>query len=332
MIDGGAILIVFIAGLRYTIVSGTRLLITPQKKLDRLDKALDEANKIYDIALAKGVVPAATQVTLSTTQDDIIDAIYRLDKTRWGHLKNRREYKRIKKLVIVHCNDVKEVSRKCLSKAKVEAAQERVANEVAEQAMPQEEEATRQRLQSLDEDLSVLVGRKWRKAFGLLDASNTSLPVPVMKPQPYASQPDTLSSQLDGFVLDEDLIDLSDTPIDLSQRDGILIDLSTDDAGSLHRLFSSDSDIDYLEGMTLLSTLLDTPNPTRVPTEVSHPNETPISSDSSTPASEQSSENQDTSRRRRFGSRLNSLAEGIQMASSCISASSGIYGAIADAC
>ncbi|KAK0421701.1 hypothetical protein EV421DRAFT_817413 [Armillaria borealis] len=107
MIDGGAFLIVFIAGLRYTIVSGTRLLITPQKKLDQLDKALDEANKIYDIALAKGVVPAATQVTLSTTQDDIIDAIYRLDKTRWGHLKNRREYKRIKKLVIVHCNNVK---------------------------------------------------------------------------------------------------------------------------------------------------------------------------------------------------------------------------------
>ncbi|KAK0201960.1 hypothetical protein DFS33DRAFT_1035823 [Desarmillaria ectypa] len=161
MVDGGASLIVVIAGLGYAIVSGTYLFITPQKKLD----LLDEANELYNVAVAEGAVPAATQVNISITQDEIIDDLDRLDKTRWGHLKNLRKYKRVKKRVMSHCDTVKQVSRKCLSMAKIAAANERAAKEAAEKATVEEEKATRKRLQSLEQDLCALLGRKfWRRA------------------------------------------------------------------------------------------------------------------------------------------------------------------------
>ncbi len=250
--------------------------------------------------------------------------------------------------------------------AEVEEAAERVAKEAADKAMAQEEETTKKRVKMLEQDLCTLLEEKfWRRAltrdrgqFGvskssstaatltspidLLNTSNASLPIPVMNPDSsHTPRPDNFPSELRGPVLDGDLIDFSDTSLNLGQRDGILIDLSTDDAESLHNLFSSDSDISYLEGMSLLSTLLDSPNAIRIPTEASHPNETPISGNTSpspssasvpvvAPVPEQGSQTRPTPPKS-FRIRFNQLVEGMHMASSCITESTDLYGAIAAA-
>ncbi|KAK0464359.1 uncharacterized protein EV420DRAFT_1038155 [Desarmillaria tabescens] len=364
MLDGCASIIVCIAGVGYAIVSGSRLFIAPQKKIDKLEESLKRANSLHQLVATK--LSAEESLDLSQTQKDLIDELNGLDKTRWGHLKNLGKYSQFKKNVKAHCQDVKKVSRRCLAEAQLADAAERAAREAMEKATAQEEEATKKRLQILEQDLLALLGRKfWRQAlkknrsqpgaprspsmagvtptsFELLNSSNTSLPISVMTPHGSDTpRPGQISTALDGLVLDGDLIDFSDTSLDLGQRDGILIDLSTDDAGSLHRLFSSDSDISYLEGINLLSTLLDSPNAIRIPTEASHPNETPISDDvppsaSGTnvpgvaPVPEQNSENQHIPPKR-FGVTFNQLLEGMRTASGCISASTNLYGAIANA-
>ncbi|PBK97497.1 hypothetical protein ARMGADRAFT_1060683 [Armillaria gallica] len=359
MIDGGASVIVTIAGLGYAIVSGTRLFITPQKKIDRLEGALHIANKMYLVVKKK--MSAEEAFLISDHQKKLIDELATLDKTRWGHLRNLRKYVLFKKNVKIHCATVKRMSREYLAAREVAEAAERVAREREEKAAAQEEETTKKRLQMLERDLCALLNEKYRRRvltrdlgqpgtskssstaatltspIDLLNTSNTSLPIPVMNPHSsHTPRPDDFSSELRGLVLDEDLIDFSDTSLNLGQRDGILIDLSTDDAGSLHRLLSSDSDISYLEGMNLLSTLLDSPwSAIRIPAEASHPNETPMSGNAAPSASgtstpvvsavpEQGSQNHHTPPKS-FGTRLNQLVEDMRTASNYISASTDLY-------
>ncbi len=125
MIDGGVSVIVTIAGLGYAIISGTRLFITPRKKIHRLEGALMIAGELYQIVKKKMPAREAFQISdyhrkygpflesrqmmchVAFPMYRLIDDLHTLDKTRWGHLKNLRKYAVFKKKVIDHCETVK---------------------------------------------------------------------------------------------------------------------------------------------------------------------------------------------------------------------------------
>ncbi|PBK75024.1 hypothetical protein ARMSODRAFT_502487 [Armillaria solidipes] len=350
MLDGGVSIITFIAGFGYAIVVGTSVLFMPVKKITQLHKALMVAAMTF--TEVQRHVPLRKRINICKTHLTLIKNVQNLDKTRWGHLKNLLKYMRLKKDVESHCNYVENYSALIKAKIMLEEA-ESAAKEAAEQAEALEEQTEKEPLDILEEDLRDIYKRdgRWTRVKGrpprtqrssrttatlasvdLLNGSAVSLPIPypVMRPQP--STPHCPPSELEGIVLEGNLIDLSDTPPDLSQREGILVDLSTDDAESLHRLLSADNESSRREGVDLLNTLLNSSGAIHTPVQTMRPSETPVSTHTSAPANATADAGPipgpSAPRKHR---RFDRLVDGLEVASSCLSASTGILQAIIDA-
>ncbi len=230
-------------------------------------------------------------------------------------------------------------------------AKEGAAKEAVEQATALEEQTNEEPLDILEQDLRDIYKRdgRWTRVKGrlsrtqrsspiaenlasvdLLNGSTTSLPIPYPAMRPKPSTPHSPPPELEGIVLEGNLIDLSDTPPDLSQREGILVDLSTDDAESLHRLLSADNESSRLEGVDLLNTLLKSSSAVNTPVQTMRPNKTPVSTHTSAPANADVDPIPGPSAPRKHR-RFDRLVDGLQAASSCMSASADVLQAIRDA-
>ncbi|KAK0188108.1 hypothetical protein F5146DRAFT_1123695 [Armillaria mellea] len=351
MFDGGVSLVP-IVGLGAAIISKTCVLFMPEKRIDRLDVALNEADILYQEV--KEVLPADVDLDIRDNHDTLINQLYMLDRTRWGHLKSFSSYVSLKRRINSHCADVKANSRIYASAAALAASKKRAAKEAEEKARFLEEEAAQHRLKQLKQDFCVLRHRLQQICAGnrsaqatanlssladrLLNSSQTSLPLPhpVMTPLPYPSH----ASHVEGLHnepedLHENLINFSNTFPDTGLQEGILADLSTDDAESLHNFFSAESDISYLEGISLLTTLLNSPNVFNVATTVSHPTESSVSRNASTSANPSGNaaptlvQGPETATQGHFT--LDHLINSLRAVADCVSASTDIYEAVVDA-
>ncbi|PBK97494.1 hypothetical protein ARMGADRAFT_1027004 [Armillaria gallica] len=323
MLDGGISIITLIAGFGYAIVVGTSVLFMPVRKIAQLDKALMVA--AWSFIQVQRHVPLDMRVSICDTH-----------LIRGGG--TGRIYMRLKQEVEFHCDYVERFSARISAEIMLAEAKEGAAKEAAEQAAALEEQTNEEPLDILEEKLRDIYKHdgRWTRVKGhlprtqrssptpanlasadLLNGSAVSLPIPypVMRPQP--STPHCPPSELEGIVLEGNLIDLSDTPPDLSQREGILVDLSTDDAESLHRLLSADNESSRLEGVDLLNTLLKSSSAVNTPVQTMRPSKTPVSTHTSTPANANVDPIPGPSaprKRRRF----DRLVDGLQVASSSL--------------
>ncbi|KAK0244051.1 hypothetical protein EDD85DRAFT_945371 [Armillaria nabsnona] len=338
MVDPGASACVAV-GVAYIIKC--YIIMSPKKKIKSLYVEMDHAQSIY--MNAASVIPANTGVSICMSYDALAKDIKALHKTRWGHWKNRTAFVAARKRVEAHCERVSETSRTCLNAAYLASAQERLAKETDEprtnSAEPECRRTTRDdsgRVQT-----SGATETPPSRSSNLTDTtsptipsnlSSASLPLryPVMVPLQGAAQPSNLLGELEGLILDGNLIDFSDASPDLGQREGILIDFSSEgsDASTIYRL--SPGENDHSQMSNSLNGVLAPPNiatetsassgqssATGTPCSTNHPAQLSVPDvPPSTPSAGEST------------GRFASAAATVQMMSNVASAFSAIAGAI----
>ncbi|KAK0464334.1 uncharacterized protein EV420DRAFT_1037318 [Desarmillaria tabescens] len=232
------------------------IIVSPKKKVKSLFLEMDRAQGQY--MNAASVIPPSVGVTICTEHELLAKDIACLHKSRWGHWKNRSAFTTVRERVETHCEEIFATSRKYLVAAYLASAQERLAEEQAElKASSTEEECrstTREEsghtqtsgtIQTLPSGSSTLM--ETTSSTMPLNLSTTSLPLhyPVMTPSKGDTQTSGPLSELEGLILDGDLINFSDVPQhDLGQREGMLIDFSSEDSdvSTIYRLSLGEND------------------------------------------------------------------------------------------
>ncbi|SJL07668.1 uncharacterized protein ARMOST_11018 [Armillaria ostoyae] len=228
---------------------------SPKKKIKSLYVEMDRAQSLY--MNAASVIPAKIGVSICMSHDALAKDIKALHKTRWGHWKNRTTFDTARKRVEAHCERILETSRTCLNAAFLASAQERLAKEADEprtsSAEPECRRTTREdsgrvqtssAMETPPSRSSNLTGATSPTIPSNLSTASLPLQYPVMVPLHGAAQPSNLLSELEGLILDGNLIDFSDASPDLGQREGILIDFASEDsdASTIYRLSLGEND------------------------------------------------------------------------------------------
>ncbi|KAK0464361.1 uncharacterized protein EV420DRAFT_1038112 [Desarmillaria tabescens] len=273
MVDAGASVYAAV-GVAYVIKC---YIIMSPKKIKSLYVEMDSAQSQYMNAAT--VIPANIGVAICMTHDALTNDLKKLPKSRWGHWKNRAAYNTAKKRVKVHCDHVFSTSRACLNAAYLASAQERLAKETAEikagSAQPEcryiaREDAgdarTSDTIQTPPSGSSDSSGVTSSPIPSNLSSASLPLQYPVMVPSREATQPSSLLSELEGLILDGNLIDFSGPSADLGQREAILIDLSSEDADALTIYRLSLDESNSRQTSDLLNSTLVAPNAANVVT------------------------------------------------------------------
>ncbi|PBK75028.1 hypothetical protein ARMSODRAFT_1000711 [Armillaria solidipes] len=232
------------------------IIVSPKKRVKSLFLDMDRAQG--EFMNAASVIPPTVGVTICTDHEMLAKDIATLHKSRWGHWKNRSAYAAVRERVEAHCEEVFATSRKYVIAAYLASARERLAKEQAELRATSAEEGCRCTTRGDSPRHPQTSGAVQTPQSGSTDSarttsstmplnlSTTSLPLqyPVMVPLQGATQTSGLFDELEGLILDENLLDFSDASPGLGQREGILIDFSSEDsnASTIYRLSLGEND------------------------------------------------------------------------------------------
>ncbi|SJL07670.1 uncharacterized protein ARMOST_11020 [Armillaria ostoyae] len=338
------------------------IIVSPKKRVKSLFLDMDRAQG--EFMNAASVIPPTVGVTICTDHEMLAKDIATLHKSRWGHWKNRSAYAAVRERVEAHCEEVfvsplvriimicipitrsivQATSRKYVIAAYLASARERLAKEQAELRATSVEEGCRcttrgdspghpqtsdavQTPQSGSADSA-----RTTSSTMPLNLSTTSLPLQysVMVPLQGTTQTSGLFGELEGLILDGNLLDFSDASPGLGQREGILIDFSSEDsdASTIYRLSLGENDPSQTTNLN--GSVLAPPNVTTEASALSGESsttETPYSTNHSSQLSVPDVSSSTPSAGTSAGC-FASAAATVQMMSNVVSAFSSIAGAI----